>query len=111
MKGVVFQINLCLRKGVFSMKEDKEKGGEYGKYPPPETKLGKPPRSKRVYCYSSWRFPSRGFLRRGKISPGLGLPTAPGARAGSGGMGLWRRFLTAFPKLFFYGGIDVRIVD
>ena len=28
------------------MKEDKGKGGEYSKYPPPETKLGKPQRSK-----------------------------------------------------------------
>jgi hypothetical protein len=26
-------------------------------------------------------------------------------------MGLWGRFLTVFPKLFFCGGIDVRIVD
>ena len=93
------------------MKEDKEKGGEYGKYPPPETKLGKPPRSKRLYCYFLWMFPSRRFLRRGKIFPGLGLPTVPGARAGSGGMGLRRLFLMAFPKLFFCGGIDVRIVD
>jgi hypothetical protein len=93
------------------MKEDKEKGGEYGKYPPPETKLGKPQPSKRVYCYSSWTFPSRRFLRRGSYFPGLGLPTAPGARAGSGGMGLWGRFLTAFPKLFCCGGIDVRTVD
>jgi len=93
------------------MKEDKEKGGEYGKYPPPEKKLGKPQRSKRVYCYSLQTFPSRRFSRRGKIFPGLGLPTAPGARAGSGGMGLWGRFLTAFPKLFCCGGIDVRTVD
>jgi hypothetical protein len=92
------------------MKEDKEKGGEYSQYPPPETKLGKPQRSKRVYCYSSWTLPSRGFLRRRRNSPGLGLPTVPGARAGSGGMGLWGRFLTAFPKLFCCGGIDVQIV-
>jgi hypothetical protein len=93
------------------MKEDKGKGGEYGKYPPPETKLVKPQRSKHLYCYFLWMFPSRGFLRRGRVFPGLGLPTAPGVMAGSGGMGLGRRFLTAFPKLFFYGGIDVRIVD
>jgi hypothetical protein len=69
------------------VKEDKEKGGEYSQNPPPETKLGKPQHSKRVYCYSAWRFPSRRFLRRGKIFPGLGLPPVPGARAGSGGMG------------------------
>ena len=93
------------------MEEDKEKGGEYRQYPPPGNKLGKPQRSKRVYCYSSWTFPSRRFLSRGKDSLGLGLPTAPGARAGSGGMGLWGRFLTAFPKLFCCGGIDVRTVD
>ena len=93
------------------MKEDKEKGGEYSPYPPPGKKLGRPQRSKRGYCYSLRRFPSRRFLRRGEIFPGLGPPTAPGARAGSGGMGLWRRFLTVFPKLFFCGGIDVRIVD
>jgi hypothetical protein len=93
------------------MKEDKEKGGEYRQYPPPGKKLGKPQRSKRPYCYSSQTFPSRRFLRRGRVFPGLGLPTVPGARAGSGGMGLWGRFLTVFPKLFFCGGIDVRIVD
>jgi hypothetical protein len=93
------------------MKEDKEKGGEYSQYPPPGKKLGKPQRSKRPYCYSSQTFPSRRFLRRGRVFPGLGLPTVPGARAGSGGMGLWGRFLTVFPKLFFCGGIDVRIVD
>ena len=93
------------------MEEDKGKGGEYGKYPPPETKLGKPQPSKRLYCYFLWRFPSRGFLRRGRVSPGLGLPTVPGAMAGSGGMGLWGRFSTAFPKLFCCGGIDVQIVD
>ena len=93
------------------MKEDKEKGGEYNPYPPPGTKLGKPQHAKRVYCYSSWRFRSRRFLRRGRIFPGLALPLVPGARAGSGGMGLQRRFLTAFLKLFFCGGIDVRIVD
>jgi len=93
------------------MEEDKGKGGEYGKYPPPETKLGKSPPSKRLYCYFLWMFPSRGFLRRGRVFPGLGLPIAPDARAGFGGMGLWRRFLTAFPKLFFCGGIAVRIVD
>jgi hypothetical protein len=93
------------------MKEDKGKGGEYSEYPPPETKLGKSQPSKRFYCYFLWTFPSRRFLSRGKDSPGLGLPTAPGARAGSGGMGLRRLFLTAFPKLFCCGGIDVRIVD
>jgi len=93
------------------MKEDKEKGGEYSQYPPPGKKLGKPQRSKRVYCYSSQTFPSRRFLRRGKIFPGLGLPTVRGARAGSGGMGLRRHFLTAFLKLLCCGGIDVRIVD
>jgi len=93
------------------MKEDKEKGGEYSQYPPPERRLGKPQPTKRVYCYSSWTFPSRRFLRRGRIFPGLGLPTAPGARAGSGGMGLRGRFLMAFPKLCYCGGIDVWIVD
>jgi len=93
------------------MKGDKEKGGEYSQYPPPGKKLGKPQRSKRVYCYSLQTFPSRRFLRRGRVFPGLDLPPAPGARAGSGGMGLRRRFLTAFPKLFFCGGIDARIVD
>jgi hypothetical protein len=93
------------------MKEDQEKGGEYSQYPPPGKKLGKSQRSKRVYCYSSKRFPSRRFLRRGKIFPGLGLPTVRGVRAGFGGMGLWGRFLTAFPKLFGCGGIDVQIVD
>ena len=93
------------------MKEDKEKGGEYSQYPPPGKKLGRPQRSKRVYCYSSWTLPSRRFLSRGKNSPGLGLPTVLGARAGSGGMGLRRRFLTAFPELFCCGGIDVQIVD
>ena len=93
------------------MKEDKEKGGEYSQYSPPGTKLGKPQHSKRVYCYSLKTFRSRRFLRRGKIFPGLGLPPVPGARAGSGGMGLWRCFLTAFPELFCCGGIDVRIVD
>jgi hypothetical protein len=93
------------------MKEDKEKGGEYSQYPPPGTELGKPQPTKRVYCYSSQTFPSRGFLRRGKLFPGLGLPTVHGARAGSGGMGLRRHFLTVFPKLFCCGGIDVRIVD
>jgi hypothetical protein len=93
------------------MKEDKGKGGEYSQYPPPETKLGKPQHSKRLYCYFLWMFPSRRFLRRGRVFPGLGLPIAPDVRAGSGGMGLRRRFLTAFPKLFCCGGIDVRIVD
>jgi len=93
------------------VKDDKEKGGEYSQYPPPGTKLGKPQPTKRVYCYSSPTFPSRRFLRRGKLFPGLGLPTVRGARAGSGGMGLQRHFLTAFPKLFCCGGIDVGIVD
>jgi hypothetical protein len=93
------------------MEEDKGKGGEYSQYPPPGKKLGKPQRSKRFYCYFLWRFPSRGFLRRGRGSPGLGLPTALGAMAGFGGMGMGRLFLTALPKPFFCGGIDVRIVD
>ena len=93
------------------MKNDKKKGGEYSQYPPPERKLGKPQRSKRFYCYSSWTLSSRRFLSRGKDSPGLALRIAPGAMAGSGGMGLWGRFLTAFPKLFCCGGIDVQIVD
>ena len=89
------------------MKEDKEKGGEYGKYPPPETKLGEPQRSKRFYCYFLWTFPSRRFLSRGKDSLGLGLPTVLGAMGGYGGMGLWGRFLTGLPELFCCGGIDV----
>ena len=53
--------------------------GEYSQYPPPGKKLGKPQRSKRVYCYSLQTLPSRRFLRRGKIFPGLDLPTVPGA--------------------------------
>lgn len=93
------------------MEKDKRKGGEYSQYPPPETKLGKPQRSKRFYCYFLWMFPSRRFLSSGKDSLGLVLPTVPGAMAGSGGMGSWRRFLTGFPMLFCCGGIDVRIVD
>jgi len=93
------------------MEEDKEKGGEYNQYPPPETKLGKSQPSKQVYCYFSWTFPSRRFLSRGKDSLGLGLPTVPAAMGGFGGMGSWRRFLTGLPKLFGCGGIDVRIVD
>jgi hypothetical protein len=93
------------------MKEEKEKGGEYSQYPPPGKKLGKPQRSKRVYCYSSWPFPSRRFLSRGKNFPGLDLPTVPSAGAGFGGMGLWGHFLTVFPKLFCCGGIDAQIVD
>jgi hypothetical protein len=40
------------------MKEDKEKGGEYSEYPPPETKLGKSQPSKRFYCYFLWTFVS-----------------------------------------------------
>ncbi|HEX9920288.1 MAG TPA: hypothetical protein VGB21_02225 [Candidatus Methylomirabilis sp.] len=93
------------------MENDKRKGGEYNEYPPPETKLGKPQPSKQFYCYSSWTFPSRRFLSRGKDSLGLGLPIVPGAMAGFGGMGLWRPFLTGLPELFCCGGIDVRIVD
>jgi len=93
------------------MKNDKRKGGEYNQYPPPGTKLGKPQPSKQVYCYSSWTFPSRRFLSRGRDSLGLDLPTVPGARVGSGGMALWRRFLTVFPERFCCGGIDVQIVD
>ena len=93
------------------MKGGKRKGGEYSQYPPPETKLGKPQPSKQVYCYSSWTFPSRRFLSRGKDSLGLGLPTALGAMAGFGDMGLWRHFLTGLPERFGCGGIDVQIVD
>ena len=93
------------------MRNEKRKGGEYSQYPPPERKLGRPQRTKRFYCYSSWTLSSRRFLSRGKTSLGLALPTAPGAMAGSGGMGLWGRFLTGLPKLFFCGGIDVQIVD
>jgi hypothetical protein len=93
------------------MKNDKRKGGEYSQYPPPETKLGKPQRSKRFYCYFLWTFPSRRFLSRGRDSLGLVHPTARAVMAGSGGMGLWRRFLTGLPELFCCGGIDVRIVD
>ena len=92
------------------MKEDKEKGGEYSQYPPPGKKLGKSQRSKRVYCYSSQMFPSRRFLRRGKIFPGLGLLPVPGVREGFGGMGMWRLFLTVLPRPSFCGGIGVRIV-
>jgi hypothetical protein len=92
------------------MEKDKGKGGEYSQYPPPEIKLGKPQPTKRVYCYSSWTFPSRRFLRRGKIFLGLGLPPVPGVREGFGGMGMWRLFLTVLPRPSCCGGIGVRIV-
>jgi hypothetical protein len=93
------------------MKNDKRKGGEYSQYPPPENKLGKSQPSKRLYCYFLWTFLSRRFLSRRRNSPGLVLPTARGAMGGSGGMGLWGRFLTGLPELFCCGGIGVAIVD
>lgn len=93
------------------MEQNKGKGGEYGKYPPPGKRLGESQSHKRVYCYCKWMWMSRRLRRRGEPFDGRGLPIVPGVREGYGGMGLWRRFSMVLPNLFFFGGIVVRIVN
>jgi len=101
---------MWLRREVFK-RGKKGKGREYSKYPLPGKGLGDSQLNKRVYCYSKWMWMSRKFLGRGNFFLGLVHPTVLGVMAGSGGMGLSRRFSMVLLEPCFFVAIGVRIVD